>query len=287
MILITGAGGTVGSEVVRHLQTLQQPLRLAFHSQHKVEQAAAAGHDVVMIDYLQPETLSAALAGAEAVFLMGNGVLGQAEGEINVVKAAQAAGVQRIVKLSVWGADSDAFMLARLHNKIERAIVASGLEWTMLRPNSFMQNFITYDLETIVRDGAFYLPAGDAAINHIDIRDIAQVATLALTQPGHAGQVYNLSGPRAITYAEAAAILSRTIGKTVHYVEISDAEARAALLESGAPEEYADTLVDLNRFFRTGGAAEGSTTVRELTAREPISFEQFARDHIDWFVAPR
>jgi uncharacterized protein YbjT (DUF2867 family) len=284
MILITGAGGAVGTALVEALQGSDQQIRLTFRSKQKAAQAAAAGYDVVILDYAQPATLGPAFSGVDAVFLLSNGILGQAEGEINVVNAAKAAGVTRIVKLSVWGADAETYALARMHRTVERAIEESGLEWTFLRPNNFMQSFITYDGESIRAKGAFYLPAGAAQVNHIDVRDIARVAARALTEPGHGGKAYNLSGPRAISYMEAAAILSDALGKRVRYVAVPDDAARAAMIASGAPAIYADYLIELYQFFRTGGAAGVSTAVKDVTGRDPIAFEQFVRDYAAAFA---
>jgi uncharacterized protein YbjT (DUF2867 family) len=284
MILITGAGGTVGTALVEELKGSDQKTRLTFRSKDKAEKAAAAGYDVVTLDYAQPETLGPAFAGVDTVFLLGTGVLGQAEGEINVVNAAKAAGVKKIVKLSIWGADAEEYALARMHRTVERAIEASGLEWTFLRPNNFMQGFITYEGESIRAEGAFYLPAGEAKVNHIDARDIARVAAKVLTTPGHAGKAYNLSGPKAISYAEVADILSAAIGKPVRYVAVSDDAARSAMIAGGAPELYADYVIELYQYFRASGAAEVSSTVKELTGRDPITFEQFARDYAAAFA---
>lgn len=279
MILITGAGGTVGSALVDELKGSGRQLRLAFHSPEKAARAAAAGYEVAIIDYARPASLALALEGVDAVFLLSNGVVGQAEGEINLVEASRQAGAERIVKLSVWGAEEEPFLLAGLHRRVERAIEESGLAWTFLRPNNFMQGFLTVDAPTIRAEGAIYAPAGAALVSHVDVRDIARVAALALTEPGHAGKAYALSGPRALSYAEAAAILSEALGRPVRYVAIDDADLRAALLTEGVPEPYADCLVDLYRYFRSGGAAGVSPAVRELTGREPTPFEQFARDY--------
>ena len=284
MILITGAGGTVGAALVEELNGSEQQIRLTFRSKKKAARAAAAGYDAVALDYDQPETLRPAFDGADTLFLLSNGILGQAAGEINAVNAAKAAGVRKIVKLSVWRADAQEYALARMHRTVERAIEASGLEWSFLRPNNFMQSLITYDAETIRAEGAFYLPAGEAKINHIDVRDIARIAVRALTTPGHAGKAYNLSGPRAISYAEAAAILSEVLGKPVRYVAVSDEAAKSAMLDAGAPKIYADHLIELNQYFRAGGAAGISPTVKDLTGRDPIAFEQFARDHAQMFA---
>ena len=284
MILITGAGGTVGSALVNALKGSGHPLRLAFHTPEKAARAAAAGHDVVTCDYHRHETLAPALDGVNALFLLSNGVVGQAEGEINVVEAASAAGVERLVKLSVWGAGEEAFALAALHRRVERAIEASGLAWTFLRPNNFMQSFLTYEAASIRAEGAFYLPAGEARVNHVDVRDIARVAMLALTEPGHAGKAYALSGPQAISYAEAAALLGAATGRPVRYVSVPDASMHAALMAGGAPAPYADCLIDLYQYFRTGGAAGVSSDVKAVTGRDPIPFVQFAREYAAAFV---
>lgn len=283
MILIIGAGGTVGTALVEELKGSDQKMRLAFRSKGKAEQAA--GYDVVTLDYTQPETLQPAFDGVGTVFLIGTGVVGQAEGEINVVNAAKAAGVKKIVKLSVWGAEAERYALARLHRRVERAIEASGLDWAFLRPNSFMQNFIL-DAASISAEGVFYLPADEAKINHIDVRDIARVAAKVLTTPGHEGKAYNLSGPKAISYAEAAGILSDVLGKKVSYVAVPDDVAKSAMISGGVPELFADYVIELNQFFREGMAEGVSSAVKDVTGHDPITFKQFARDYMEAFALP-
>ncbi|MGH8773124.1 MAG: NAD(P)H-binding protein, partial [Burkholderiales bacterium] len=208
MILVTGAGGTVGTALMQELRAAGHKTRAAYHSPPKAEKAKREGREAVLLDFAKPETLPPALAGVEAVFLLGTGVRGQSEGEINVVNAAQAAGVKRLVKQSIWGAANEQFSLAKMHRAVERAVEASGLAWTFLRPNGFMQNFANDMAETIKARGAIYQPAADAQISHIDVRDIARVAARVLTSPGHEGKAYELSGPQALTYGEAANALS-------------------------------------------------------------------------------
>lgn len=224
MILITGASGTIGTALVNAFEGNNYPIRLAFHTPEKAARARALGYDAVTCDYSQMATLQPALAGVERLFLLSNGIQGQAEGEINVVDAARAAGVRRIVKLSVWGAEAEAFAMAAMHRTVERAIEDSGLEWTFLRPNNFMQAFIVYDAPTIRAEGVFYAPAGDARVSHVDARDIARVAVQALTAPGHAGKAYTLSGPRALSYPDVAAAFSEALGKPVRYVDLPEDE---------------------------------------------------------------
>jgi uncharacterized protein YbjT (DUF2867 family) len=285
MILIIGAGGTVGTALVGELKWSEHKSRLAYRSKEKTAKAAAMGHDAVAIDYTRPETLELAFDGVDSVFLLGTGVVGQAEGETNVVRIAREAGVKKIVKLSVWGAEAEEYALARLHRKVERAIEASGLNWTFLRPNNFMQGFIA-DSWSISAEGTIYLPAGAAKVNHIDARDVARVAAKVLTTPGHEGRVYKLSGPKSLSYDEAAGILSAVLGRKVCYVPVPDDAARSAMIASGAPELYADYVIDLYQFFRDGGADGVSSAVKEVTGHDPVPFEQFVRDFADVFAAP-
>lgn len=283
MMLVTGAGGTVGTTLLKALQAVGQKPRVAYHSRAKTETAAAAGYDAVALDFAKPATLRPALVGVDTVFLLGTGGIGQTQGEINVVNEAKAAGARKLVKLSVWGAAEEAFSFAKIHRPVERAIEASGLAWTHLRPNSFMQNFVNFMGDTIKTQGAFYEPAADAKIGHIDVRDIAAVAARVLTTSDHEGQALELSGPRAFTYGEAADILSQVLGKKVSYMPVSDDAARQGMLDAGIPAPYADDLIDLNRFYRKGGAAGLTSTVKDVTGRDPIGFEQFARDHAGAF----
>ena len=284
MIVVTGAGGTVGGAVAQELKARGLSPRLAFHSLAKAERAKAAGDDAVVLDFDKPETLGPALAGAEAVFLLGTGGSGQAQAEINLVDAARAAGVKRIVKLSVWEAAQENYAFARIHRTVERAIEASGVAWTFLRPTGFMQNFLTHLAPSIRATGSIYQPAGDAKISHIDVRDIARVAAEALTSEGHAGKAYGLSGPEALSYGEAAAVLSRVLDKQVGYVAVSDEAAGAGLVAAGVPAAYAETVLDLYRHYRTGAVSGLSSVVKDITGREPTTFEQFVRDHQSAFL---
>ncbi|MGH8236224.1 MAG: SDR family oxidoreductase [Steroidobacteraceae bacterium] len=282
MILVTGAGGTLGTALTEVLQAEGQKFRAAYHSSDAMEQARRKGYDAVQLDFAAPETLRPALAGVDTVFLLGTGVRGQAEKEINVVNAAKAAGVKRVVKQSVWDAAGEQYSLAQLHRSVERAVEASGLAWTFLRPNGFMQNFL-HEAASIKAQGTIYQPAGEAKISHIDVRDIASVAARVLTTAGHEGKAYELSGPQAVTYEEAANALSRVLGKKIAYVAVTDNAARAGMIAAGMPDFYADAVVDLFRAYRSGVGSRVTSQVKSVTGREPIPFEQFARDHADVF----
>jgi len=169
MILVTGAGGTVGQILIKTLLAQGSPFRAAYHSLAKATAAQARRIETAIIDMHQPETLPPALEAMETVFLLGSGVRGQEEMEVNLVDAAKSENVKRIVKLSAWAAAQEQYRVAVIHRAVERHIEASGLAWTFLRPNGFMQNFL-HMAEQIRAQGAIYMPAGDALISHVDAR---------------------------------------------------------------------------------------------------------------------
>ena len=284
MILVTGAGGTVGGELVKVLRSSGARFRAAYHSPHKAEQAKHDGLDAVALDFAKPSTVAAALADVDHLFLLGTGFIGQAEAEIGVVREAKKAGVRHLVKLSVWGADSEAFSFAKVHRPVERAIESSGLTWTFLRPNGFMQNMVNYYAATIKSDGAFYTPSRGSRVSHIDARDIAAVAGKTLTEAGHEGKIYRLSGPESLTYAEIAAKLSAVLGTMVKYVDVPDADFKKGAMGAGMPEAYADALLSLIHYYEGDHASAITPDVERVTGRKPVRFDQFARDHADAFM---
>ena len=272
MILVTGATGTVGTQVVKALSGRGARFRAGYRTR---PQNVPAGHEAVALDFDKPETLGPALRGIETLFLLSNTVAPEA----NVVRAAREAGVRRIVKLSVMHAAREEFTFAKWHRAAERAVEGSGLAWTFLRPGGFMQNVVNYMGDTIKGQGAFYVSAPDAPIAHIDARDIGAAAARVLTEPGHEGKAYEMSGPAAVTYREIAAVLTRVLGREIRCVALSDEDYRAGAIGAGMPDFYADALVDLGRFYRTGKAAEVTPDARELLGRDLIRFEQFAQDY--------
>ncbi|MGH8238088.1 MAG: SDR family oxidoreductase, partial [Steroidobacteraceae bacterium] len=173
MILVTGASGTVGTALVAVLKAGGHRFRAAYHAADKAAAAAQDGYDAVTIDLTKPDTLPPALVGVDAVFLLGTGVRRQAEGEKNMLDAAGAAGIRLLVKQSIWRAAEEEYALAHMHRSVEEAIEASGLAWTFLRPNGFMQNLSGPMAAAIKATGAIYQPAADARISFIDARDIA------------------------------------------------------------------------------------------------------------------
>ncbi len=277
MILVTGASGTVGREVVKALAAAGADFKAAYRSR---PEKVPDGVQTVAVDFDRPETIGPALAGADTVFLLSNMV----EPEKRVVDEAKRAGVKRIVKLSVNGAADESFTFAKWHRGVERHIEASGLPWTFLRPSGFMQNFFNYMGDSIRKEGAFYTATGPKGAGaHIDARDIGAVAARVLTGKGHEGKAYELTGSKAISYDEAARVLSQAVGREIRHVAITPEQFRQGALAMGMPAPYVDALVDLDRAYSTGTLLQVTPAVRELTGRDPIAFEQFAKDYADKF----
>ena len=284
MILVTGAGGNVGRSLLDELAASGTPVRAAYRSADKAAQARATGRDVVTLDYARPETLAPALDGVDAVFLLSAGVQGQIEGETNVVRAAKAAGVRRIVKLSVFGAAEEEFGFARTHRPVERAIEESGLAWTFLRPASYMQNFTNFMAPAIRSQRTIYTMIPDAVFNHVDTRDVARAAATVLTRDGHEGKAYTLTGPRSFSYRDAARTIGEVTGAPVQVVALSEQDLRAGMKSHGVPDVYADHLVDLDKWYATGKGDVVTSSIRDVTGREPKSFEEFVREFAGKFA---
>ena len=278
MIFVTGAGGTVGSELIRQLQSKSFPFRAGYHSADKVAAAKERGIEAVQIDFTQPTDLRAVLDGCEKLFLLGPNTIDQEELEVNVVDAAGSAGVNHIVKQSVMHAQEEAYSLARLHRAVENTIETSGITWTFLRPNSFMQNTVTFMGDTIRGENAFYTASGDARVSNIDVKDLAAVALEALVAPGHEGQAYTLTGPEALTHDQLAGVLSGVLGRTITHVDLSPDEYLQGMLSSGMPAELAQRMLDLERYIREGRPGEVTGDVAAVIGRPPRSFVDFARE---------
>jgi uncharacterized protein YbjT (DUF2867 family) len=271
MILVTGATGTVGSQVVRGLLEKEARFCAGVHSRP----LDIAGVESRAIDYDRPETLSPALDGIHTVYLLSFETLH----EKALVAAARGAGVERIVKQSAWRAADEGFIVGRWHRDVEREIEDGGMAWTFLRPNMFMQNLVTVHGESIREENALYEAAEDARVSYIDARDVGRVAAQVLTEPGHDGRAYDLSGPEAVTHEEIAALLTQALGRTIRFVRISDEEFRQRWTAAGVSEEEAEAWVDISRYFRTGACSEVTTSVQDLTGRAPGSVAEFCRDY--------
>jgi uncharacterized protein YbjT (DUF2867 family) len=271
-VFVANANGKVGREVAKGLIAAGREARIGARTPVKAE-SAFKGAEIVAFDYADPASIAAALQGVRSVFTAAPFPL-LPKAEIDLAAAAKAAGVARIVKLSVLGAER---VPGAPHAVAEEAIAASGLEWTFLRPNTFMQNYATLAAEGIRKTGAIYEAAADAATSFVDTRDIAAVAIKALTEPGHAGKAYALTGPQALDRNAVARALSEATGKTIAYVPIDDAALRKAM--AAAPPVLIELMSTLYARIRAGQTAVVAPDIRQALDREAIGFAQFAKDY--------
>jgi uncharacterized protein YbjT (DUF2867 family) len=227
----------------------------------------------VVGDLDRSETIEAALAGVDRVFLLTTQSSRQPDWERTVIEAAARAGVAHLVKLSVFRADERSpLRFARQHRQAERPLEQSGLAWTIVRPVFLMQN-----LRAMVRDAAIYTAAGDGRVAMIDARDIAAVAAAALTTPGHEAKIYTLTGPEALTFDDVASNLSQQSGKQIRHARVSVDDLRTALESAGVAPWFADDMARLHAMLAAGYEDVVTDDVRAVTGSPPRTLAQFAR----------
>jgi uncharacterized protein YbjT (DUF2867 family) len=283
MILVTGATGQAGSEVVRALLARGRQVRVFARDPDKAHGLFGAAVEVARGDFADPEAIHAALQHARDVVLSGPDDPRRVDWETGLIDAAAAAGVRRIVKLSTIGAEPGApVAFWAWHARIEQHLRRSGMPAVILRSSPYMSNVLA-GAESIAREGRLYAPAGRARIAMIDPRDVGAAAAAA-TAEGHDGRTYVLTGPEAITYAQAAAELAAATGRDVEYVDIDDEQAREAMVRQGLPQVAAEQVVRVFAMLRRGAAEPVTAGVEELTGRPPRDFAAFARDHADAFA---
>lgn len=282
MILVTGATGNIGTEIVRLLLAESHRVRVLVRDPAKVAMLGDVV-DVVRGDLMRPETLPAAFAGVERAFVMIPSIEDIAATAPRIFAAAQAAGVQHVVFLSSGTIQMQPPMtVGRWHLAGEAALQATKLAWTMLRPGNFASNSIRWAGQ-IRAQGAVFAPHGDHESAVIDPRDIAAVAAKALTTPGHAGKTYLLTGPALLSTAQQVAILAQALAKPIRLVAVPEAGARAGMLKSGMGAVLADAILEL---MRPDGFMEPAltTTVQDVTGRPARTFADWARENLAAFA---
>jgi len=278
MILVTGATGLNGGELVRLLSARGVPVRaLVRNASRAAALSSLANVEIVEGDMERPETLAEPLRGVDRAMLISSSNAAMLEVQSNFIDAARKAGVTHMVKLSGIIPDIDSpFRFARMHGEIELKLERSGIAFTHLRAGEFMHSYFR-QVPAIVARGALFLPMEDARIASIDVGDIAEVAAKALTESGHEGKTYPLTGPEALTMAEVAKKLSAATGREISYVNVAPEEAKRARLAAGVPEYTADALDELFAERRNGKESEVYPVFEELIGRRPTSFDEFAR----------
>jgi NAD(P)H dehydrogenase (quinone) len=277
MIVVTGATGSIGRLLVSRLADAGVPFRAMVRDPGAADRL---GCDGVIGDFDRPASVAAAFEGADSVFLNAGGAV-PADGpqpmiahQCNAIDAARRAGVQRIVKVSVWGARRDGKLAQAAHWQIEHHLEESCLDWAILQPSGFMQNFIT-GVSGVTADGSLISAYGDGAVSYIDCADIAACAWALLTGRWRGQERFVLTGPESLTQDEIAGKLSAAWHRPVRHVRYSPAELAAQLKAQGLPAAFADDVAVLCAGVARGELAATTTAVRDLTGQPPRSFDQF------------
>jgi uncharacterized protein YbjT (DUF2867 family) len=279
MILVTGATGNNGTELIKLLSGGGVTVRGMIRKRDGRTNTPLPGVEFATADFDDPTTIRRALDGVEQAFLVTNSSERVEAQQLGFVEIARAEGVCNVVYLSQLHAAKDSpVRFLRYHAVVEDAISSSGMAFTILRPNLYMQGLLVFR-SSIGSEGRFFAPIGEARVSIVDVRDIAAVAAAALTESGHEGKTYDITGPEALTHGEMASQLSDALGKQVMFVDIPERAMRDALVGFGFPEWQADGLIEDYAHYRRGEASTVSTAVRDVTGHPPRSFAAFARDY--------
>jgi uncharacterized protein YbjT (DUF2867 family) len=275
-ILVTGATGNVGREVVRALNGRNVRVVAAVTDPEQPEPRLPEGTERVRFVFGEEATYAPAFQGIDAVFLLRPPQISDVKHLINpAVDAMRAAGVRAVTFLSVQGAQSNPLVP---HHAIEKHLERSGLEYTFLRAAFFMQNLSTTHRDDIRLHDDIMVPAGSGRTAFVDVRDLAAVAALTLTEGGHAWQAYELTSAEALTYDEVARILSEVLGRTIRYAHPNVLQFWNRMRERRPPVGYVLVMTALYAVAALGKAGHLTDDTRQLLGRDPITFRQFAQE---------
>jgi uncharacterized protein YbjT (DUF2867 family) len=278
LIVVIGGRSKIGAALIGELLARGQQVRALVRAGEPAGGLPAAA-EIVTGDLADEGSLVTAMDAAEKVFLLSSPHPDAVSWHRNAIDAARRTDVQLLVRSSILGANRDSpaeFISA--HAACDRYLEDSGLPYVIVRPNLFLQNIPEATIPSLDATGNFHVDAGEARISMVDTRDVAAVAAVVLTEPGHAGAHYDVTGPEALSYADVAAKLTKALGRRITYVDASDEAVRQALLGAGLTEWFANALIGLYQDYRrsgTGGYAAGVTdTFTRLTGRAPRTLDE-------------
>jgi uncharacterized protein YbjT (DUF2867 family) len=281
-ILVTGATGNTGSPMLPMLDASDVSVRAMIRTAGDEARLTPSATPVVA-DFDDGASLEAALNGVTRAYLVTPSSAAAQKQQVRFAELAEQAGVMQIVLLSQYASDEHSpVRFLRYHAAVERRIRELGIGFTFLRPNLFFQGLFAI-AGTIASDGRFFAPIGDARVSAVDVRDIAAVAVAVLTEPGHEGKTYTITGPAAITHSEIADALSVATGRQIAFVDVPPDAVRASL-EGVLPDWQLGGLLEDYEHYVRGEADDVLPTVAEITGREPRDVVRFAHDYTDRFT---
>lgn len=276
-VFVTGATGTVGSAVVTYLLAGGQRVIAGVRSPGDFSRLPR-GVEGRLFEFGAPaDDLEQALAGADRLFLMRPPPIADVRTHLfPVVDAARRVGVRHVVFLSLQGVQ---FNRRTPHHAVENYLREAGIPWTFLRPNFFMQNLTSTYAAAIRDDDEIRVPAGRSRTAFIDARDVGRVAAAVLTEAGHAGKAYTLSGEQSLTYRAVARTMSQVLGRRITYTRPSERDYLAELTRQGSPADYIAVQRMIHRIVRMNVSAAPNRSIRRLTSRPATTLAEFVGDH--------
>lgn len=282
-ILVAGATGTNGRELIRELQNRDVQIRALVTDRERAKAVIGDNVELVHGNLADKESLKAAFEGVDKAYIVTAILPNTVDLFGNYFEAAIDADVAHLVKFSGLGSSpNSASEVIRQHAASDEVLIESGLTYTILRPNSFHQNML-WQAEAIAAGDTFYLPLGDGRQSTIDVRDIAEITAKILTSASHENKVYELTGPESLDFHEVATIIGDVRGKPVTYVPVTVAAAEAAMKEQGMPEWSAKVLAEIQGVFSTGAYAAVLPDAERLLGRKPRTFREFVEDNVKLF----
>ena len=279
MILITGATGKTGSAAVQELSNRNIPFRVLIRNEDKLNQITDMGGEVIIGAIEDDTALNQAMEGVQKALVLLPNSEQQLFLEKKVVDAALEANVQHIVKMSSMEAVPEATSpIPKLHMQSENYIKNSGMNWTMIKPNFFMQNLLGSG-KTIVEQNKFFLPMGEGKAGMIHTKDVGTVIAKVLSEDGHEGQNYEVTGPEILSFHDVAEIFSKVLGKKVDYINVPIDEYKKTLSQFLTNQWHLDSVIDLFKDIAEGGIEDKTDTFQDLIGKSPCSLEQFIQEY--------
>lgn len=282
-ILITGATGNISSGIIDHLKGGQHRLLALVRNPDKAKEFESAGVELRVGDLEKPWTLGAAFEGADTVWILTPPGPRAPEQSSNALWAARNAGVKHAVRMSAIGAAHDAPTInGRLHGLSDAELIGSRIPYTIVKPHFFMQNLLMA-AESIAQQGVMHLPLADGRMGLIDSRDISEFAARVLSDPGHEGKTYTLTGPASVTMHQAAAAIGDAIGKPVRYEAVPLEAAWQSLVQTGMDEWMVNLLCDYFAAYSANWGDLVTDDFQRVVGKAPRSIVEFARDLAGYF----